>query len=128
MEAHPGLGHSGRAYIRSREEREWDVRKAWELVGSYLVGRRVSSQGKVSIYNRPYTVGLRWTGRTVWVGFDSEQGAWTFQDEGGREIRRQEAAELSRASILALEVTHRRWGCHAAKPRAPADPAKPTDS
>ena len=39
----------------------------------------------VRLYNRPYTVGLKWSGRAIWVGFDSERGEWTFQDEEGRE-------------------------------------------
>jgi hypothetical protein len=124
--AYPGLRHSGRGYDPAREAAAWDLRKAWELVASYLVPRLVTSQGKVSLYNRPYSVGLMWAGRTVWVGFDPEPGAWTFQDERGHEIRRQVAEELSPARVRALEVTHRRRGVHAAKPRGRSRAAKPT--
>ena len=45
---------------------------------------------------------------------------------GFLEIRRQAAPELSAGRIRALEVTHRRRGCHAAKPRARTKAAKPT--
>jgi hypothetical protein len=126
-EAYPGLKHSGRVYDPAREASTWELRRAWELLGAHLVPRQVDQQGTVSLYNRPYSVGLRWAGRTIWVGFDPEQGAWTFQDERGYEIRRQDATELSAAAIRALEVTHRRRGIHAAQPRASSRAAQPTE-
>jgi hypothetical protein len=126
-EAYPGLRHSGRAYVPADEPTTWDLRQVWELLGSYLVPRQVSLQGKVSLYNRPYSVGLLWAGRTIWVGFDPEQGAWTFQDEQGHEIRRQVATELSPDRIQALDVTFRRRGCHAEKPPGRSKAAKPDD-
>ncbi len=82
-QAYPGRTHSGRVYEPAREAAVWDIRRAWELVAAHLVPRDVSSQGKVSLYNRAYTVGLRWAGRRIWVGFDADEGAWTFQDEQG---------------------------------------------
>jgi hypothetical protein len=128
MQAYPGLRHSGRAYEAAGEAAAWTLRRVWDLMALHLVPRDVSSQGKVSLYNRPYNVGLRWAGRRIWVGFDAEEGAWTFQDEGGHEIRRQVAPELSASCIQMFEVTNRRRGAHAAKPRGPTTPAKPTGS
>jgi hypothetical protein len=124
-EVYPGLKHSGRRYEAVREPACWDLRRAWAWVGSHLVPRQVDSQGKVSLYNRAYSVGLMCRGRRIWVGFDSERGEWMFQDEKGQEIRRQAASELSAERIVALEVTHRRRGCHAAKPHARSRAAKP---
>jgi hypothetical protein len=92
----------------------------------YLVPRQVDSQGKVSIYNRPHSVGPSWSGRTIWVGFDPVEGSWVFQDESGHEIRRRTAAELEADAIRALEVTKRRQGVHAAKPTVATNAAKPT--
>src|SRR4051812_34883026 len=126
VEVYPGLKHSGRRYDPAREAARWDLKRAWELVGSHLVRRQVDSQGKVSLYNRPYRVGALWRGRTIWVGFDPEAGEWVFQDEQGHEIRRQAAGELSAPRIRALDVTHRRRGCHAAKPHERTKAAKPT--
>jgi hypothetical protein len=124
-EVFPGLEHSGRRYNPAREVATWERKRAWEWVGSHLVPRRVDSQGKVSLYNRPYFVGSVWGGRTIWVGFDPERGEWMFQDEKGHEIRRQSAPELSAERILTLEVTNRRRGCHAAKPHERTRAAKP---
>jgi hypothetical protein len=125
-ELYPALKHSGRHYTVTREEAMWDLGRAWAWVGRHLVPRLVDSQGKVSLYNRPYGVGLKWSGRTIWVGFDAETGEWMFQDEEGREIRRQTASELSAERIRALEVTNRRRGIHAAKPHERSRAAKPT--
>ena len=50
-----------------------------------------------------------------------------LQDEEGHEIRRKDARELSRESMRRMEVTHRRNGIHAAKPRFRINPAKPTE-
>jgi hypothetical protein len=114
--AYPGLEHSGRPYDPIQEEATWALAKVWELVGSHRVPRRVDGRGQVSIYNRPYSVGVAWAKRIIWVGFDPLEGAWTFQDEKGHEIRRKVARELSRESVREMEVTHRRNGIHAAKP------------
>jgi hypothetical protein len=124
-EVYPGLKHSGRRYVAARERAHWDLGRAWAWVGLHLVPRRVDSRGKVSLYNRPYFVGLMWSGRRIWVGFDPERGEWMFQDERGREIRRQAASELSAERIMALDVSHRRRGCHAAKPPTRTKAAKP---
>jgi hypothetical protein len=115
-EAFPGLRHSGRAYSPETEAAAWDVRRAWELMESYVVRRRVDSQGRVSLYERPSRVGALWAGREIWVGFDAPSRSWVFQDESGHEITRRFAAELDAERIQALEVTNRRRGIHAAKP------------
>jgi hypothetical protein len=117
LAAYPDLKHSGRAYDPAREESTWDLQKVWDLMGTHRVARQVDRGGKLSVYNRPYSVGVVWAGRTVWVGFDPVEGHWTFQDERGHEIRRQMARELSRESVCGMEVTHRRKGAHAAVQR-----------
>lgn len=116
LEAYPSLKHSGRPYDPDQEETGWDLGKVWELVGMHRVPRRVNGRGQVSVYNRPYSVGVAWASQLIWVGFDPLEGAWTFQDEKGHEIRRKIAAELSREPVRGMEVTHRRNGIHAARP------------
>jgi hypothetical protein len=126
METYPGLKHSGRTYTRAREAKNWDLRRAWQLLEAYVVPRLVDQQGKVSLYGRPYHVGSLWAGRRIWVGFDAESGSWTFQDEDGYEIAQRPARELTAERIQALDVTNRRRGIHAAKPHGRNKTAKPT--
>ncbi len=77
--------------------------------------------------NRPYSGGGAWVRQIIRVGFDPLEGAWTFQDEKGHEIRRKDARELSQESVRKMEVTHRRNGIHAAKPQIRINPPKPTE-
>jgi hypothetical protein len=126
-EAYPRLEHSGRRYTAAWEAKTWDVRRVWQMLESSVVPRQVDRQGKVSLYGRPYYVGLLWAGRPIWVGFDAGPGTWVFQDEGGHEISRRPAPELSTDRIQALDVTNRRRGIHAAKPHVRSKAAKPTD-
>jgi hypothetical protein len=119
LAAHPGLRHSGRPYDPTHEGSIWDLQKVWDLVGTHRVARQVDRGGKLSVYNRSYSVGVAWAGRTVWVGLDPVEGHWTFQDGQGHEIRRQLARELSRESVYEMAVTHRRKGAHAARPTVP---------
>jgi hypothetical protein len=53
-------------------------------------------------------------------------GAWTFQDDQGHEIRRQIVEELTGPEVLAMEVTNRRRGAHAAKTPDQIPEAEPT--
>jgi hypothetical protein len=119
LAAYPGLKHSGRPFDPVQEGSMWDLQKVWDLLGTHRVPRLVDRGGKLSVYNRPYSVGVAWAGRTVWVGFDSVEGDWTFQDEQGHEIRRRAADELSRESVCGMRVTHHRKGAHAARPAEP---------
>ncbi len=96
-------------------------------MGAYRVPRQVDRQGKLSVYNRGYSVGVAWSGRTVWVGFDPLTGDWTFQEEQGLEIRRQVAEELMGEAVTAMQVSCRRQGAHAAKPADQIPEAQPTD-
>ena len=125
LEAHPGLAHSGRPYEGASEPQTWELPSVWELMGSHRVPRHVDKQGKISVYNRPYSVGVAWAGKEVWVGFDPLVGAWTFQDEHGHEIRRHVAEELAAARVQAMEVTNRRHGAHAAQPTILIPEAEP---
>jgi hypothetical protein len=115
-DTYPGLQHSGRTDTARWEAKAWDVRRAWGLLESHVVPRRVDSQGRVSPYERPYRVGALWAGREIWVGFDAQSRSGVFQDESGHEITRRVAAELDAERIQGRDVTHRRRGIHAAKP------------
>ena len=112
-EAYPDLRHSGRRYTARWETTTWDLHRVWTLLESYVVPRSVDGQGRVSLYGRPYSVGVRWSGQMIWVGFDA--GSWVFQDKSGHEIARKPAVHLDARQIQALDVTNRRRGAHATK-------------
>ena len=77
-EAHEHYRKSIQPYDPAREESTWDLQKVWDLMGSHRVPRLVDRRGKLSLYNRPYSMGVVWASRTVWVGFDPVEGADQF--------------------------------------------------
>jgi hypothetical protein len=86
-------------------------------MGSHRVPRPVDGQGELSLDNRPCrSVGVVEATRTVGVGCDPVERAWTFQDGEVHEIRRQVARELSREWVCGMEVSHRGKGAQAAIP------------
>jgi transposase InsO family protein len=107
-EAFPSLAVVTRPYTSQQEAERWSL----ELVKAHLAQgrwrRRVDKVGRIRLYNRPYSVGRLYQGQEVFVGFNQVEGAWVIQDKTGRQIRRVEAREISAASIVNLEVSHRR--------------------
>jgi hypothetical protein len=104
LERHPGLAHSGRRYSRAWERKRWSLKAARELLGCYVVPRRVRGGGSVSVYARELRLGQAWRGRTVLVGFDPKLVEWVLSDETGRPVKRFAAPEICRGRIVGLSV------------------------
>ena len=79
-----------------------------EHLAGYAVPRRVDSAGSVSIYNKTYYVGKRYTGKMVYVSVDPLRGEWLFRDTRGNHVRTQPAEQLCRERIMHLKVSDRR--------------------
>jgi hypothetical protein len=107
LEAHPALLHSGRGYALAWERACWDLEAATRVLAGVTVSRKVSREGKVSLYDRAYVVGAAYRGEAVEVRLDAAAGAWVF-GRGGAELRRQRAVELDRERIMALSISRQR--------------------
>jgi hypothetical protein len=103
----PGLKHSGRAYRRGAEDHLWDLERVKGHLARYVVRRKVDPLGKVSLYNRPRSVGRAWIGRVVNVGFDADEGCWVVTADDGQELRRIAAPEVSREAVVGLRMCYR---------------------
>lgn len=55
--AWPELRHSGRRYSLNWERRHWNLQRVLDHLSQYAVTRRVSNNGRLSLYNRPRYVG-----------------------------------------------------------------------
>ena len=108
LAAHPDLEHSGRAYDASREQEDWVLEWAQDLLAGFVVARQVDRAGMISVYNRNYYVGKSYVGKSIHVRYDPPQRLWLFQEEGGHLVNRHEAAEIDTANIRGQTVTHRR--------------------
>jgi transposase InsO family protein len=99
----PELSHSGRAYDGKKWERgNWSLEAALARLGCFVVHRRVSAQGRVSLYDRPYHVGVSLADQEVLVQLSPERVEWIVSDRKDRQVRAIPASTLTRKNIVAL--------------------------
>lgn len=102
LEVWPELSHSGRAYSLKWERSDWSLRAALERLGCFVARRRVSRQGKVSLYDRPYHVGVSRADQEVLVQLSPERVEWIVSDRKDAQIRAVPASTLTRKNIVTL--------------------------
>jgi len=106
-ELYPDLVHSGHGYSVGGEPLLWDLGLVLRLLSACRLGRKVSADGKVSLYDRGYSVGRQYQGEVLEVGFDAWSREWIFRQEG-QEVRRHEAIEVEAERIMALSISRER--------------------
>lgn len=107
LEANPALSEVGRPYEREREAQQWQLERVQQYLSRSAWSRRVDKVGRISLYNRAYPVGREHRGKEVWVRFDAANHAWVITTEGGEELRRHPADEISAQRICSLDVMAR---------------------
>jgi len=108
LAVYPELKHSGRVYSRRWERQHWRLDLVFAHLAGLVVPRQVDSSGSVSVYNKTYYVGGRYTGQTVNVSVDPFRYEWLFRDAQGNHVRTQPAEQLCRERIVSLMVSDRR--------------------
>ena len=108
LAVYPGLKHSGRADSRQWERQHWRLDLVLEHLAGYAVPRQVDISGSVSVYNKTYYVGKRYTGKMVYVSVDPSRREWLFRDAQGNHVRTQPAEQLCQERIVTLTVSDRR--------------------
>lgn len=102
MEVWPELRHSGRAYSRKWEGGNWDLQAALARLECFAVSRRVSKQGRVSLYDRPYAVGVSLADEEVLVQFSAERLEWIVSDRRDCQVRMIPACTITQQNICTL--------------------------
>ena len=108
MEAYPELRHSGRPYDPAEERRMWDLARVYQFLAAGVYHRRANPRGFIYVYGWSRGLGRAHRGKEVVVRFDPRSREWVVSDDQGQELKRFVADELSRESILALNVGHKR--------------------
>jgi transposase InsO family protein len=105
-ELHPELRHAPRWYVAGAEPYLWEWLLALTLLSRYVVRRRVSAAGKISLYDQPVEVGRPWAGQRVCVQlalreeYGQWRAEWVIRQEDGTELRRTPVRGLSQKEIL----------------------------
>jgi len=99
----PGLRHSGRRYSVAGEQRRWSLAAALEHLASYTLVRRVASNGRLSLFDRPYYVGVAWARKVVQVYLDPQRVEWVVMEgHAAAQVRTFPAVTLTRKNIVEL--------------------------
>src|SRR6185369_6843965 len=98
----PELRHSGRAYSRKWEKGNWSLEAALARLGCFVVHRRVSSQGRISLYDRPYHLGVSLAHQEVLVQFSPQRAEWIVSDRQDCQLRVITATTLTHKNIVTL--------------------------
>ena len=98
----PELSHSGRPYSQRWEKGNWSLQAALGRLACFVVQRRVSKQGRISLYDRAYHVGVSRADQEVLVQLSPERVAWIVSDRQDREIRALPASTLTHKNIVTL--------------------------
>jgi transposase InsO family protein len=97
----PELRHSGRCYSLRWEKRYWSLSAALEHRANYILQRKVSSSGRLSLFDRPYHVGKALAGRVVQVSLDPQRVEWVVRDRlSAAQLRSFPAETLTRRNIV----------------------------
>jgi len=108
QQAYPELAHSGREYETTWEKEHWSHEKVLAHLSEYLVSRKVSPSGHVSVYCRNCYVGKHHRGELIYVYLDPDELKWVFTSLEGSELRVLPAPELTSKRIQNLDVAYRR--------------------
>jgi hypothetical protein len=103
----PALSHSGRAYTRTWERQNWNFSRVLNHLADYVVTRKVTNNGRVSIYNRTRYVGCLHQGKTAYIMFDPQEIQWIIADANGHQLTRIPATEITSSNINHLTVAKR---------------------
>jgi hypothetical protein len=108
LQAYPGLAAGGRPYDPTQEEARWALEAVCRYLAQGVRRRRVDAAGKISLYNAGYQVSQRRAGEWVSVRFDATAREWVILEDGGQELKRYPAEQITRERILGFEVGHRK--------------------
>jgi hypothetical protein len=104
MAAFPELRHSGRAYCRRWEEANWSLEKVKEALEGYCPTRKVTRQGRISLYYRQVYIGKEAAGKEVQVRYDAASNMWVISSVEGKPLRAVPAIEVERGAIVNLSM------------------------
>ncbi|NJR66951.1 MAG: transposase family protein [Leptolyngbyaceae cyanobacterium CRU_2_3] len=103
LELHPDLLICTRPYRRSQEAQLCSLQRVYAYLAQGCWQRKVDASGRISLYNRNYTVARALAKQRLWVRFDASTGDWLVFDDAGREVARTLVLEINPTVICQLQ-------------------------
>lgn len=92
---------------RPFEEACFNEKNAYAYLAKAVYPRKVSTVGSVSIYGKPFQVGAKHKGITVFVKFDPDNIQWLFLDQHGNLVVSISDLRFSKENLFNLNVCQR---------------------
>lgn len=66
---------------RPFDQVQFDPQKAYQLLAKAIYPRKISTNGVITIYDQPFSIGAKYRGQIVFVTFDPKEIAWICIDQ-----------------------------------------------
>jgi hypothetical protein len=106
LERYPQLMQIQRPYHAACEDQCWSLERVHAHLAQGCFERKVDASGRISLYNRNYTLHQSLKGQTLWIRFDPNTSSWTCWDDKGQQVATVRSLEINREVIGQLK-THR---------------------
>lgn len=111
LQRYPQLLQQAQPYDPATEDHCWSLARVHAYLAQGCWQRKVDASGRISLYNRNYTLHRRWKGQTLWIRFDPTISSWTCWDDKGKQVATCPSLEINAEVICHLDV-HRSAAKH----------------
>ena len=102
LQRYPQLLERPRPYQSTQEMQLWSLQQVYDYLAQGCWQRKVDASGRISLYNRNYTVGRTLAGQTLWVRFEPTTAEWLCCDAKGQQVGRCRSLEINSEVIREL--------------------------
>ncbi len=104
LHRYPQLQSCPRPYCKNQEDQLWSLQRVYDRLSAEVCARKVDASGRISLYNRNYTLTRALAGQTLWVRFHSQTAQWWCYDLKGQLVGQCPSLEINPEVICQLRV------------------------
>lgn len=103
LHRYPQLLECPRPYQTAQEDQLWSLQRVYHALALGAWPRKVDASGRISLYNRNYTVSRTYAGQTLWIRFHPTTAEWLCYDPKGQLVARCQSLEINPQVIRQLK-------------------------
>jgi len=103
LQRYPQLLECPRPYQTPQEDQLWSLQQVYHYLALGAWSRKVDASGRISLYNRNYTVSRAHAGQTLWIRFHPSTAHWLCYDTSGHLVGQCASLEINPEVIRQLK-------------------------
>lgn len=107
-ERYPELFCNEQSYEARLDQEQWQIQAVYDYLATFRFQRKVSINGRISLFSREYSVGRQLKRRTVAIQMDAQEREWVVYDDYGEVLKRFTPQDLSYDTLFNMKLAHRR--------------------